>query len=46
MQQSSNYAISKTSTRSPHGKGTNNNAVGLNNNEDDNNRDDDFGNSS
>ncbi|XTI84710.1 hypothetical protein V2W45_1465738 [Cenococcum geophilum] len=32
----------KTSTRSPYGKGANNNAVGLDDNEDNNNRDDDF----
>jgi len=45
-QQSSNYAASKTSTYSPHGKGANNNAVGLDDDEDNNNRDDNFRNSS
>ena len=45
-QQSSNYTISKTNTHSPHGKGINNNAVGLDDNEDDNDRDNNFENSS
>ena len=45
-QQSNNYTASKTSTRSPYGKGTNNNTVSPNNNEDNNNRDNNFGNSS
>jgi hypothetical protein len=45
-QQSSNYTASKTSTRSPYGKGANNNAIGLDNNEDNNNRDNNFRNSS
>ena len=49
-QQSSDYAANKTGTCSPHGKGTNNDAVGPDNdeddNEDENDRDDDFGNGS
>ena len=45
-QQSSDYTASKTGTRSPHGKGANNDAVGLDDDEDDNDRDDDFGNGS
>ena len=48
-QQSSDYAASKTGTRSPHGKGANNDAVGPDDdddNDDDNDRDDDFGNGS
>jgi len=44
--QSSDYATSKTGTRSPHDKGVNNDAVGLdNNNNNDNDRDNDFKNS-
>ena len=45
-QQSSDYTASKTGTRSPHGKGANNDAVGPDDDEDDNDRDDDFGNGS
>ena len=46
MQQSSDYAASKTSIYSLYSKGANNNAVSLDNNEDDNDRDNDFGNGS
>ena len=46
MQQSSDYAASKTGMCSPHGKGANNDAVGPDNDEDDNDRNDDFGNDS
>ena len=45
-QQSNNYTASKTNTRSLHGKGANNNVIGLDNNKDDNNRDNDFKNGS
>ena len=45
-QQSSNYTTSKTGTRSPHGKGANNDAVSPDDDEDNNDRDDDFGNGS
>ena len=46
IQQSSDYAASKTGTYSLHSKGANNNAVSLNNNKDNNDRDNDFGNGS